>query len=530
MKKKLFLTALFTIVIFFIGLMAGRLYHPEPVRMETPGDHRTTASEKVWTCSMHPQIRQNEPGDCPICGMELIPVPEIEETGSDGQGIAMSSVAMQLADVATIMAGGMRPVKAIRLSGKVYPDERRLYSQSTHIPGRIENLKVNYTGNYVRKGQVIAEVYSPELITAQAELIETWKIKNSQPELFNAAKTRLMNWKMTETQIDTILDSGNPINTFPVRADYSGYVSQKMVNPGDYLKKGAVLYNVMDLSAIWVLFDVHEADIVWIGTGDPVDLTIPAVPGKTYRGSISFIDPVIDPLTRVAKARVELTNTNLELKPEMFASGLVHSTLTGTPDVLVIPKSAVMWTGRRSIVYVKTITDQTTGFRMRTVTLGPDLGDSYIVESGLQKMEEIAVSGTFSIDAAAQLAGKPSMMNPETGPGLSSENPSPMAMDMPNNGHRQAANADAESEVMFRVEGNCVMCRDRIEAAALSVPGVRTAGWNQDTHMLRLSVLSDRMNTMDIHKAIAAAGHDTDRMRAEDDVYSQLPGCCRYRD
>lgn len=373
-----------------------------------------SAKETTWTCSMHPQIRQGEPGDCPICGMDLIPV-EDDSGESQAMAIRMSETAMKLADVRTAVVQKSEPVKEIRLNGKVEADERLLFTQASHIPGRIEKLTVNFTGEYVSDGQVIAYMYSPELVTAQEEIFEAQKIKDTQPELFAAAREKLKNWKLTDAQIDEILNSAKPKESFPVLADVSGYVTQKMVNPGDYIQKGKGLYRIADLSSVWLLFDVYESDLPWIKKGDQVDFTISSLPGDIFSGTISYIDPVIDPRTRVAKARVEVKNPNQKLKPEMFASGLVKAVLPGHFDALVVPKTAVMWTGKRSLVYVKQISDDGVHFLMREVTLGPALGDSYIIVQGLQAGEEIAVNGTFSIDAAAQLAGKPSMMNPEGG-------------------------------------------------------------------------------------------------------------------
>ena len=414
-NKKTIITAIVTLV---VGLLLGWLIfggsEAEPANEHL---HDTELTEETtWTCSMHPQIRQSEPGDCPICGMDLIPLEnEDNDEGLNPNAISMSPTAIQLANIQTAVVGNMDPVKKVRLNGKVQSDERLVYSQSSHIPGRIENLMVNFTGEYVRKGQVIASIYSPDLVTAQEELFEAQKIRESQPALFSAAKEKLKNWKLTEEQIQQILESEATIETFSIQSDVSGYITEKMVNTGDYVSRGQAIYKIADLSRVWVLFDVYESDMQWVKQGDEVAFTIASLPGKTFDGKISFLDPVIDPKTRVAKARVVVANPNLTLKPEMFASGVVEAQLSGNNEALVVPKSAVMWTGKRSVVYVKSESERGVDFLIRNVTLGPGLGESYIVEEGLEEGEEIAVHGTFSIDAAAQLAGKQSMMNPEAG-------------------------------------------------------------------------------------------------------------------
>lgn len=414
-----------------VGLLLGWLIFGGSANNATdehPHDTVEVAGETIWTCSMHPQIRQNEPGDCPICGMDLIPLESEQDSDIDPMAISMSPTAMQLASIQTAVVGTMNPVKMVRLNGKVQSDERLVYSQSSHIPGRIENLMVNFTGEYVNKGQAIASVYSPDLVTAQEELFEAQKIAETQPQLFNAAKEKLKNWKLTDKQIEQILQSKTTTETFDVQADVSGYVTKKRVNPGDYIRRGEAIYEIADLSKVWVLFDVYESDMPWIKKGDKVEFTVASLPGEAFAGTISFLDPVIDPKTRVAKARVEVANRGLKLKPEMFASGTVEAKLPNQSKAIVVPKTAVMWTGKRSVVYVKSQTDKGVNFMLRDVNLGPALGDSFVIESGLEGGEEIAVNGTFSIDAAAQLAGKSSMMSPSGGPAMTGHNHGGMEM------------------------------------------------------------------------------------------------------
>ena len=218
------------------------------------------------------------------------------------------------------------------MNGKIQPDERKVYSQTAHIPGRIEKLLINFTGEYVTRGQVLGYVYSPQLVTAQEELFEAYKIKESQPELFEAAKSKLLNWKLTNQQLATIIESGQPQEHFAILADVSGVVLTKHVNLGDYVHKGLSLFEIADLSTVWVLFDVYESDMQWVKVGVGVDFTFQSFPGESFKGKISFIDPVINPNTRVATARVEVMNQDKMLKPEMFALGVVSSSISGTPQ------------------------------------------------------------------------------------------------------------------------------------------------------------------------------------------------------
>ncbi len=199
------------------------------------------------------------------------------------------------------------------------------------------------------------------------------------------------------------------MKSFPIPQELSltGRVSE-----GDYVAGGAVLFNVADLSRVWGVFDAYESDLPWISLNQTVEFTARAIPGKTFTGKVSFIDPVINPATRTAQVRIGINNPGLQFKPEMFINGVFYSALKTGGDELIIPQSAVLWTGKRSIVYVKTPDTGIPSFKMREITLGASMKDTWVVVDGLSEGEEIVINGTFSVDASAQLAGKPSMMNP----------------------------------------------------------------------------------------------------------------------
>jgi Cu(I)/Ag(I) efflux system membrane fusion protein len=403
-------------LLLILGTFIGWLvFHPSQIKEDKLVQSTEVPQGTVWTCAMHPQIRMDNPGKCPICGMELIPLVQNSTTSIDPEAIQLTPAAAHLANVLTSVVTKQKPVKEIRLYGKVQADERLIQSQVAHLPGRIERLSVNFTGESVVKGQVLAQVYSPELIIAQQELLEAAKTKQEQPSIYEAAKEKLLQWKLTVNQIASIESSGIPQNAIDILANTSGIVTSRRVNIGDYVSQGTVLFEITDLSQVWVLFDAYESDLQFLSKGEKISFTLQALPGNNYSGSIVFVDPVIDPVTRVAKVRVETGNQSGRLKPEMFASGTVSSTLDEYSNNLVIPKSAVLWTGKRSIVYVKQQGIDEPVFKIREIGLGPMLGESYIVTDGLSEGEEIVTNGTFSVDAAAQLEGKPSMMNPGGG-------------------------------------------------------------------------------------------------------------------
>ncbi|MDF1548618.1 MAG: efflux RND transporter periplasmic adaptor subunit [Bacteroidales bacterium] len=398
--------------LFFGG--SGNTQNAANQKIET---HNPSGDEvSIWTCSMHPQIKMDKPGQCPICGMDLIP---LDQSGDNEEAIAfdqiqMSESAIKLADIQTAFVKKGKAEKTINLLGKVQADERRISELTARFGGRIEKLFVNFTGQNVVRGQKLATIYSPELIAAQRELLEASKFKDSNPAFFKSAQTKLKLWDLNDTQINDIIEKGEPQLYFNVLSPITGTVTERHVTIGDYIKEGQGLLEVIDLSKVWVMFDAYESDLPWIKIGDEIDYTIQSVPGKTFSGKITYVDPFINAKTRVAKIRVEQSNPKLELKPEMFVNGILESKMEKSNELL-IPKSSILWTGKRAVVYVKVPAKKTILFQYRVIDLGPLAGDFYVVNSGLSEGEEIAINGVFKIDAAAQLAGKPSMMNPEGG-------------------------------------------------------------------------------------------------------------------
>ncbi len=417
MKKILNNKWVMLILVLSIGIVIGKFIGGSSVKEEnSTHQHDESEDSEIWTCSMHPQIQQDEAGQCPLCGMDLIPLDNSME-GEDAlpDEVPMSASAMKLAEIQTFVAKKENPEKEIRLLGKVKADERLMFSQAIHFPGRIEKLFVNFTGEKVRKGQKLASVYSAELVTAQKELFEVLKDESTNPVLVEAARNKLKQWKLTNEQIVALEKSGEVQTNVDILSEYSGYVSMRMVSEGDHFKEGQILFEITDLSKVWVLFEAYENDLSWIKLRDKLAIEFKSIPGVSFDGKVTFIDPFIDPQTRVAYVRVELPNRKGQLKPDMFANGVITSKLPGNEPVILVPKSAVLWTGKRAVVYIKLPNRDHNSFIYREVILGEDAGDFYIVKEGLKEGEEIASNGVFKIDASAQLAGKKSMMNPTGG-------------------------------------------------------------------------------------------------------------------
>jgi len=528
MKKQ----SIFLIITLVTGIFLGWLFFHSPQNIVEKHDHAgETSKETIWTCAMHPQIRMHEPGKCPICGMQLIPLGQSGGKAIDPGAIHMTKEATQLANVLTSVVSKQNPVKELRLYGKVQADERLLQSQVSYFPGRIEKLFVNFTGEVVRKGQTLAVIYSPDLVTAQQELLETAATKESQPALYEASKYKLRQWKLTDNQIATIESSGKVKTDFEVFANTTGIVSARRVNNGDYISAGSVLFDVADLSHVWIMFDAYESDLPYLSQGQKVAFNIQALPGMDYSGNITFIDPVLDPVTRVARVRIEVGNQGGKLKPEMFATGIVKANLNEFKDKMVIPRTAVLWTGKRSVVYVKQAKTDESIFKIREIELGPMLGGSYVVMRGLNDGEEIVTQGAFSVDASAQLEGKPSMMNPSGG--KVSSMPGMDMSDTPksNTNNTKASNTPylSAQNSTFGVSGNCDLCKERIEKAAKSVNGVSSAVWDVKTKKIQVEFNATRTNPDAIQKAIAKVGHDTEKFKATNEAYNKLPECCLYR-
>ncbi len=404
------------IIAAMLGLGAGYILfnkshdHPPASSAAIQSEDNSAGEASTWICSMHPQIRQSEPGLCPICEMDLIPAGSNES--NDPLVLEMTEEAVKLANIQTTIIGQIegQTGKTLRLSGKVKEDERMASSQVAHVPGRIEKLYVTFTGESVKKGQKLADMYSPELITAQRELLEATKLKDLNPGLVKAARNKLKYWKFGEEVIKGIEERGEIMETFSIYADEAGIVTKRRVAVGDHLMEGEALFDLMNLSQLWILFDAYEENLKDIAVGDAIEFTTPSVPNRTFKTRITFVDPLINPTTRVASIRAEIDNSRGLLKPEMFVTGtLKNRALIRTQ--LTVPKSAVLWTGKRSVVYVKVPDMEIPSFQFRAIEISESLGENYVVKSGLQVGEEVVTYGSFTIDAAAQLNNQTSMMN-----------------------------------------------------------------------------------------------------------------------
>ncbi|MCW5829298.1 MAG: efflux RND transporter periplasmic adaptor subunit [Deltaproteobacteria bacterium] len=380
--------------------------HSHDAGLETHGSHGTVTQAELWTCSMHPQIRHDKPGACPICGMPLVPV-----TGQAANKLAVETDIVR-----------RQPLnREIRAVGKLAVDETRLGYITARVGGRVDRLYVGFVGAPVRRNDPLAEIYSPELLVAQRELLLAASRPGASGQLLELARTKLRLWGLLPAQISEIEASGQPRTHITLFAPQAGTVIERNVLEGQYVKEGDVLFQIADLSTLWLNLDIYESDLSWIRTGQTVDINVESYPGEWFSGTVAFITPMMDDATRTVRVRVNVSNPDGRMKPLMYASAVIRVPWkSGTEKLpLAVRASAVLDTGTRKVVYRQTPDGN---FEPVDVKLGPlSLGDDaqsrpgryYPVIDGLGEGDEVAVRGAYLIDSQRQIDGSPSLLYPE---------------------------------------------------------------------------------------------------------------------
>lgn len=398
--------------------------------------------ETVYTCGMHPQVRQSEPGDCPICGMKLTPVkgtksaakgpkddgPCTEDNAlyfrapmdptyirdapgkspmgmdlvpvcdEDEAGIvAVEPEIQQAMGVRTTLVNRGSLAHTIRTVARVVPNERREEVVTTKYSGWVERLLVNETGQFVRRGQVLFTIYSPEVVSGQQEYLLAKNRGDSVLE--QTAKERLLFWDLSSRQIEAIAERGRPSKTITVHSPATGYVVMKHVTEGDKVTPGATLYRIVDLSEIWVHADVYEYELPWLEVGQSASLSLSYVSGRTFEGKVTYVYPTVDEKSRTIRVRLEFDNPGLVMRPGMF--GTVRIETKRREAVLRAPSSAVIRTGTRDLVFVALGEGR---FKATEVELG-EQGEGGAVEilEGLHAGQRVVTSGHFLLDSESQL-------------------------------------------------------------------------------------------------------------------------------
>ena len=421
--------------ILAVGLFLGWFFFGGSSNQKTEYNHsKTTEKSQRWSCSMHPQIIKSEPGNCPICGMDLILTDNSSE-GLSADQFKLSDTAMALANIHTSIVGAHKSSEnTITLSGKIVENKNKTATMSANFNGRIEKLYAKSVGQFIEKGQAIAQIYSPELIAAQQELITTYKSKEEQPQLYNSVRNKFKNWMINDAQLDAIEQTEKVKTRFTIYSHVSGVVTEILINEGSHIMIGKSILKVSNLNTVWAIFDVYENQIDDFKKGQEV--TILTNMAKVFKAKVDFIDPILNPKTRTVKLRVVLINKKHTFKPGMFVKAKIKALTTNNEQVVSVPASAVLWSGKRSVVYLKPNSNQPV-FEMREIILGTKSGDSYNVLKGLLVGDEIVTNGTFTVDAAAQLQGKKSMMNRGEEVAIMEQNEHQKTMSIPSNIYKQ---------------------------------------------------------------------------------------------
>lgn len=393
------------------------------------GDHRATpaaisSEQTIWTCSMHPQIRQPEPGQCPICGMDLIPVTSGDNVGSSSPTrIVLSERAQALAKLRTVAVRRRADASGqLRLLGRIEANETTLKTITAWTGGRIDRLHVNVTGERVHAGQVIATLYSPEVFAAHQDLLvakhqidrmaqSPESSRRAAAAALDAARERLRLLGVPDNELARMETQERPTRAVAIRTPFAGTVIERMATEGAYVSTGTPLYRLANLSTLWVQLDAYESDLSGVALDDSVRVMVDALPGEDFQGKVAFIDPTVDPRTRTAQVRVLLDNAERRLRPGMFAEATVETGAQADGrGPLVVPATAPLFTGRRAIVYVAVRDGDRTAYEARTVRLGRRLGHFYPVVAGLSEGERVVSRGAFALDADLQIRGGASMM------------------------------------------------------------------------------------------------------------------------
>ncbi len=458
-NKKIFKTAFILVAFALAGFALYRYSYKIPVLKEIPffstghkHQYRPVFNEKgeinYWTCTMHPSVRLQEPGTCPICGMDLVPVKKRAEVKTESTAKSMEG--MNMGGSSTEGMGGMQGMqrmegtnkphdveskslftvsperqqtigvktelvmlrfmkKVIRTVGMVKPDETKIRHVNTKISGWIDKVFVDFTWQHVKRGDQLFSIYSPELLTTQEEYllaIHSKKIlgDNQFPEiargansLVEATRRRLQLWDISENQIREIERTGKPKKSLVIYSPVTGYVTEKNAFENMYIEPNMTIYTVADHTTVWVDADIYENEISLVKIGQEATMKVESISGKEFKGKITFISPELMSKTRTIKVRMEFPNSDLKLLPEMYANVQLEIPMG---EKLTVSESAVLRTGKQDVVFV----DKGEGnMEIRRVELGDKADEYYEVLRGLKEGEKVVSRANFLIDAESKV-------------------------------------------------------------------------------------------------------------------------------
>ncbi len=406
MIKKLIVGLFFVITIAVMGyllypLNKGSIQNSEQQQKE------------YYTCPMHPSVISDRPGACPVCGMALVKKTEQKEAESEEMtmlhSVSLSSTQRVMANISVAKALRKTVSKDIQAVGVISYAEPSYRHISMRFPGRLDKLYLSYTGQTVHKGDPVADVYSPEAISAQQEFLlsldsyeqakqnELTFSTSSIEQMLEQSKHKLLQWGFTEEQISRLKETRKINSLVTIYSQISGTVVKKSVDPQHYAVSGEDMFDVADLSTVWILLDVYEKDIRFVIRGQSAQITTEAYPNEKFKGHVVFIDPVLNPETRTIRVRTEFPNPQGKLKPNMFVNAKIA---IPRANALVVPSTAILSTGKRTVVWVE-VKDNT--FEPRDVVVGSTNEGFTVVLDGLKEGDTVAETGGFLIDSESAL-------------------------------------------------------------------------------------------------------------------------------
>lgn len=404
------------ILVCIIAVLSGMLISMYSKRMGTVHKDETAQSKKpvMYSCPMHPQIISDTPKDCPLCGMKLVPIDESGGASSHGDNhdrdaIRIDPAVVQNMGVTTTQVIRRMMGKSVRTSAILENNEKSVSIVTTKVMGYIEKLYVDFTGQYVKKGDPLLTLYSQELVATQEEYLQALAYSRSftsasaaaqgASDILVSARKRLKNWDLTDEQLTRLEQQGIPERFITVYSNSSGIVMEKMVFSGQKIEPGMPLYKIADLSRIWAIANVYQDDLPFVKIRQDAQLTISSMPSKVFSGKVTFIAPILDGVSRTAKVRIELSNTSdYSLKPQMFANITLLS--KNTTESLVVPEQAVIHSGTRSLVIISLGDGY---YKPQEITIGITVDGYTQILDGLDEGTTIVTSSQFLIDSESNL-------------------------------------------------------------------------------------------------------------------------------
>jgi len=383
------------------------------------GDQAASADTRTHICPMLCTPPQVGPGRCPVCEMELVPAAS-GGGASDSKSVNIDPAARRVANIHTVAAKSVPLVRTIRAIGELHYDEGSLKTISAYVDGRLDRLYADYTGVVVKQGDHLALVYSPRLYSGQVELLLAKKahdasqtsslqrVVNSNRDMVASTRQRLIELGMTKGQIEQLVLEGEASSRMHLCAPIGGTVIKKYATEGQYVKEGEAIYELADLSTVWLMLELFPEDAATIRYGQQVVAEVQSLPGRKFTGRVAFVDPMVDPVKRTVGVRVVITNDEGLLRVGDYAKATID-VLLADGESLVVPRNAVLMAGDDSVLYVETEPGR---FEIRNITLGARSGDQIAILKGLEEGEQVAVSGNFLIDSQMQLSGNPSLIDP----------------------------------------------------------------------------------------------------------------------